>query len=892
MSRLKGTLARLRLLFARRAAESRMDDEFRFHMQMETEKNIRAGMSPEEARRRAAVAFGGVEEHKEAMRDDRGLAWLGGWSLDVKLGVRMLAKYPGLAIVGGLGMALATAIGAGAYAVSNVYFYPELPLHEGERVVAIINFDPRLRNDDKRVLHDFVTWRRELRSIVDLGAFRTIRRNLVTGAGHSEPVTIAEMTASGFRVARVPPLLGRTLLDADECPGPPPVVVIGHDVWESRFGRDSAVVGRAVRLGRTAYGIVGVMPAGFGFPISHSYWVPLRVDLTAHAPGTGPELEVFGRLAPGATKDQARAELAVIRRRLAAERPATGTQLQPLVVPYTDIFAEGEGQSDPLELVIMQLVITLLLVLVCLNVAVLVYARTVTRTGEIALRTALGATRGRVVTQLFAEAFVLSVLAAVVGLGLVVIGLRHFDRVVAFISDTGRAPFWIDAGLSIGTVLYALALALLAAVIVGVLPALRATGAQLRAAMVSLGGAKAQLGRTWTFLIVAQIAMAVVALPPALLWETDVIKQVMQKPGFAAHEVLGARFVIEGEGDLSASAARTGPERAARARATQTELITRLAAEPGVVGVTVATGMPGGEHIAYLEVNGADSSVQVRAGQVEASYFDLFGVRVAAGRKFSPADAALATEHRPVVVNRSFVTEMLGGGSAVGRRVRYQSKGDDPRPWLEIVGVIEDFPPGYKNPQETAARVYHLAAPGEMLGGVLMVRLRGQAPAAFVQTLHRVASSLDPTLQLIRVSPLDVMYADRGRVMGLLALVIALVTGSVLLLSAAGIHALMSFTINQRRREIGVRAALGADARRILTGVLSRASSQLALGVAIGLFISLVLERYSQGEMMGGRVMVFVPGIAAFMVVVGLLAAAGPARRGLRVQPTEALRGE
>jgi hypothetical protein len=404
MSRFHGTLARLRLLFARRAAESRMDDEFRFHIEMETEKNVRAGMSLGEARRRAAIAFGGLQEHKEQMRDDRGLAWLGGWSLDVKLGVRMLAKYPGLAIIGGIGMALATAIGAGAYAVFNVYFSPELPLHEGERIVAIINFDQRLYQDDKRVLHDFLTWRRELRSITDLGAFRTIRSNLVTAAGHAEPVTVAEMTASGFRVARVPPLLGRALLDADEQQGAPPVVVIGHDVWESRFGRDSAIVGRAVRLGRTTHRVVGIMPPGFGFPISHSYWVPLRVDVTAHAPGTGPELEVFGRLAPGISKEQARAELTVIGRRLASTRPSTGAQLQPLVVPYTDVFAEGEGQNDPWELVIAQAVVTLLLVLVCLNVAVLVYARTVTRTGEIAVRTALGATRSRVITQLLLAA--------------------------------------------------------------------------------------------------------------------------------------------------------------------------------------------------------------------------------------------------------------------------------------------------------------------------------------------------------------------------------------------------------------------------------------------------------------------------------------------------------
>jgi hypothetical protein len=369
----------------------------------------------------------------------------------------------------------------------------------------------------------------------------------------------------------------------------------------------------------------------------------------------------------------------------------------------------------------------------------------------------------------------------------------------------------------------------------------------------------------------------------------DLVTQATQKPGFAAHEILGARFLIEGdvEGETGSGAARVG-----RAGETQTELLARLAAEPGVRGVTVATGMPGGERIEYLQVDGAQTFVQVRAGQLDASYFDLFGVRLAAGRTFRAADATVQPDQRPVVVNRSFVTEVLGGGTALGRRVRYRADRDSTKPWLEIVGMIEDFPPGYKNPQETAARVYHLAGPGEMLSGVLMIRLRGQSPTAFIPILHRVATSVNPTLQLIRVRALDLMYADRGRMMALLALVIALLAASVLLLSAAGIHALMSFTINQRRREIGVRVALGADARRILTGVLSRATWQLGLGVAVGLAVSLYLERWSEGEMMGGKGLIYVPGIAAFMTLVGLLAAWGPARRGLRVQPTEALRAE
>ena len=870
-----------------------MDEEFRFHLEMEAARNVRAGMSPEEARRVAAVAFGGVEKHKERMRDGRGLAWLSGLSLDLRLGARMLLKYPGLTIVGGLGMAIAVAIGAGAFAVFNSYFYPELPLHEGDRVVSLVNWNPRLRDTDPRVLHDFEIWGRDLRSVVDVGAFRTIRRNLISSSGEGEPIAVAEMSASGFRVARVPPLLGRTLVDADEQPGAPPVVVIGHDVWRTRFESRPDVVGETIRFGRATHTIVGVMPEGFGFPISHSYWVPFKSDPAGVEPGKGPELEVFARIAPGLTKAEARAELAVVGRRIAAERPGARDELQASILPFTDIFAEGSGDSGSWEITVMQFMISLLLVLVCMNVAILVYARTVTRTGEIAVRTALGASRGRVVTQLFAEAFVLSVLAALVGLGLVAVGLRYFDRIIALVSETGRAPFWIRPGLSLGTVLYAMGLAVLGAAIVGVLPALRATGAQLRAAMIGLsGGAKAQLGRTWTFLIVAQVAIAVAALPPALLKGHDLVGQATQRPAFPAHEFLAARFLIED--DVDASAASTGPERASHqradsVRAMQTELIARLGAEPGVGGATIAKYIPGSERNDRVEVEGPGTSAEIRAADVDARYFTLFDVRVIAGRSFGPADEALAS-NRPVIVNRSFVTEVLGSGEAIGRRIRYRSDGDSVRPWLDIVGVVEDFPLGLKNPGETNARVYHLAAPGEMRGGVLMIRMRAQSPDAFVATLQRIATSVDPTLQLTRVRPLDTMYVERGRLMALLAMVVALITGSVLLLSSAGIHALMSFTINQRRREIGVRAALGADARRILTGVLTRAALQLGSGVVIGLGLSVVVDRLSGGEVMGGNGLVLVPVVAVFVLVVGLLAAAGPARRGLRVQPTEALR--
>ena len=816
--------------------------------------------------------------------------------LDLKLGVRLLAKAPGLALVGGLGMAVAVALAAGAYAAVNSYFYPTLPLDEGDRVVAIGKFDMRQQYKDERLLHDFLVWRRELRSVVDVGAFRTVERNLGTPNGPGEPITLAEMSASGFRVARVRPFRGRALVDDDERPGAPPVVVIGFDAWQSRFAGDPAIVGRELRVGRVVHTIVGVMPPGFAFPVNHQYWIPLPIDPgAATAPGKGPTLDVFARLAPGATKQSAQAELGALGRRLAAEGPAELASLESRIVPYVDIMMNGEADGTTAVFAVARFLIALLLVVVCMNVAVLVYARTVTRSGEIAVRTALGARRARIVAQLFAEALVLSVLSAAAGLGMAAVALDMLDQFVS--GGGGRPPFWIDPGLSAGTVLYALGLAVLSAVIIGAVPALRATGAQLRAAMGSLGsGGKARLGKTWTVLIVAQVAIAVAVLPAAIRQGGQMVQGAFQEPGFAAGEYLSTQFAVVRDADAGADA-RSDSAAADSARAIIRALRARLETEPAVVGTTLTSGDPWSGGRAAEEAEGVDGPpVLVRVLAVDTSYFRLFNVPVIAGRTFAAADAALDPRDRPVVVNRSFVTDVLGGRDPVGRRVRNRSHDDTTvNPWHVVVGVVEDFPATIQQePGETIrARIFRPAPPGEFgTGDLLTIRLRAQTPEAFAPTLRRVAASVDPTLQLSSVKSLDALYREYAQVGARIATVIALTTGSVLLLSAAGIHALMAFTVNQRRREIGIRAALGAPAGGILRSVLTRATRQLALGVGLGLAVAVALDQASGGVLLDGAGLLLVPGTAAFMLVVGLLAAAGPARRGLRVQPTESLRIE
>ena len=239
MSWFSAARTRLQLLFAPRAAESRIDEEMRFHIEMETNRLVREKhLAPDEARRRALATFGGVQQHTETLRDGRGLAWLSGLSLDLKLGGRMLAKYPGITLVGGIAMAFAIWFGAVTFEMFGLVVNPKLPLPGGDRIVQVFNWDTKASVPEKRSVHDFLIWREELRTVTDLGAYRDVPRNLAVPGGQTREVAVAEMTASGFTVSSAKPLLGRTLNPSDERGDAPPVAVLGYKVWTDRFGSD------------------------------------------------------------------------------------------------------------------------------------------------------------------------------------------------------------------------------------------------------------------------------------------------------------------------------------------------------------------------------------------------------------------------------------------------------------------------------------------------------------------------------------------------------------------------------------------------------------------------------------------------------------------------------
>jgi predicted permease len=812
---------------------------------------------------------------------------------DFKLSLRLLIRHPGLTAVSTVGIAVGVAIAAGMFGFFHANLDPALPLDEGDRIVALENWDIKRNNENDRSLHDFLTWRDQMRSVVEISAFQYTGATMQAGDRVPENVRIAAMSASGFRVARVPALLGRCLTPDDEREASPPVVVIGYDAWRTRFDQNPSVIGQQVRFGSTHFTIVGVMPEGFAFPVNHQYWIPLRANPSAVPRGAGPELFVFGRLAPGATMASAQAELSVIGEGAAAAFPQTNATLKPQVLGYTRPILDIQGMGVD-AWVMAQLTVSLVLVIVALNVAILLYARTATRRGEIAVRTALGASRARIVSQLFVEALVLALVPGCLGLALAQYGLEIANRLMFLDLDFvgGPAPFWLEHGPQPATLLYALVLVVITAAVAGILPALHATRRRGGADLRQLGGSTGpRLGRIWSALIVTQVAFAVAVLPAAIKMGLNGIRTSLTRPNYPAGEFAGAAVLTE---IGSSSFGNRLPE-----------LRRRLQADPDVIGVTFSGSLPQRNITGPIEVEGSSpGDVEAAAATngmrgvttfgIDTEYLDVYGLRVVAGRPFNALDASAS--NGPVIVDLSFAQRFLNNTSPVGRRMRYAgSSNRPPSPWYEIVGVAENSRRNPIDPDVVGPTVFYPIAPEQLAGVSLTVRLRGSAAArmneGFARRTYQILIAIDPALRMAELETRGQADREDALAVRLVALALSSVLVTVLLFSAAGVYSLMSFAVSQRRREIGIRAALGASSMDVLRSVFSRVAVQVGLGVVLGALGATMIS-VDVDAVVARRLAMVTPGIALIMVVVGVVAAYGPARRSLRIQPAEAVRAE
>lgn len=905
---LSGFLARLRSLWRglrhRGTLEADMDEEFRHHIRLRTEDLARGGLSWEEASRRAHREFGHVETHKERARASRGLRLLDqvrfSW-VDVKLGLRMLVKHPVLTIVAGFALAVGIPVGLAPLHLSRAIEAP-LPEDGGDRVRAIRYWNLASTGVQGASYFEYTQWRDELTTFSALGAERGSTYTLVTGDGVDDPVLGAQVTASTFDILGTPPLLGRTLRRDDEVPGAPDVVLVGHDLWRSRLGSDPDVVGRTIRLGGVPHTVVGVMPKGFLFPMQQQLWVPLR-ETYVHDPAEGLPVWVFGRLADGVTPEQANAEVLVAGRRMADAFPDSRGRLRAEVVPFglTVIGVGREGLAGMPEFYVFQLIALVLLGVSCANVSMLLFARTATRLREIAVRTALGAGRLRIVAQMFAESLVLAIGATGVGL---FAADQIVGRVFAVILRTGTVvPYWLDLGLTWEAVVQGLALAVLSAGFAGVLPALKVTGKKVQQNLQRTGAGRSGLrfGGGVTALIVADVALAVAVIGFAAAL-SDVVRAARHagdRVGIPAEEYLAAELRLPANGVTGAGNGADLAELTARWARLQQTVVARLEAEPGVLGVAAADALPRMNHRSLrVEVEGGGTPGEergrfVRVARIDPGFFASLEQPILAGRAFDRADPH--TDGGAVIVNTTFVEAMLGGRNAVGRRIRFLgTRAGAESPWYEVVGVVGHLGMNILSPDNDAG-LYLSAAPGLIRPLQLGIHL-GVPPETFVPRLREIVSSVDATAVLRTPRPLDEIFqGDWYLTLGVAAGLVLLV-GILLALAASGLYAIMSFAVSERTREIGIRTALGAPPGAIALAITRRALWQIGLGGLLGapmaafFFVQLRDDSSLAVSSVSTFLAALVPGLVV-MVLVALVACTAPTLRAMRVEPTEALRG-
>ena len=835
--------------------------------------------------------------------------------IDVKLGLRMLVKSPLLTLTGAVAIATAIAINAGFHEFLGDMLSSRMQLPGDQRIVALVQEDLEDGGRESRLLADLARWREGLTTVEGLGAARSTRLNLVAPDGGSTPVDVAEVSASAFDLLGVVPAAGRVLQPADDGPGAEPVVVLGYDLWQRVFAGRRDVVGSAVQLGERQHTVVGVAPEGLRFPTGQEAWINFRLDPAAFAPRSGPGVIVFGRVVAGRTLDEARVELDQVGSRAAADAPEAYAQLRPRLGPFGQMFGLA-GNPEVLWIVRgARLFFTLLLVAACATVAPLVFARNATRESEIAVRSALGAGRARIVSQLFAEAMVLALMAA--GLGLVVAdrGLRWGMDIFWRVQYTDP-PFWFDAGLSLPTVLYSLVLAVLGAGVVGILPALGITRGGERATLqrVSTGTRALSFGALPTIVIVVQIAMSVALLPVVLTGVVADFKDNRVSVSFPTENLLTARLMVDSDILRAAEAEERAQGREPRHVTIagvsdaypigdvllerydemRQNVARRLRAEPGVRSVAFTTRRPAiiGQSIpsTRLEIAGEVNPERGRWTQTahaEAGVFDMIGQTVVVGRPFTGADF---TAGGVALVNQAFVQDVLGGSSPVGRLVRdFREDGDPARPWTEIVGVLADGSAGAS--ALTRPQIYYPLTEVAVYPLKLLLQVDGD-PAAFEPRLRAAVADAEPGLLVDEVYPLDEMRTNEMLSELFFVVTLLFVALVTLLLSTAGVYALMSFLVAQRTREIGIRTAVGAAPGRVVSGVFARALIQLGLGAGVGFAVVGLVMRNSVAEDATGDLLLAAGGVAAVLLVVGLIGCLIPLRRALRIQPMEALSAE
>lgn len=889
LSKLK---TRLRALLRKSEMERELDDELRYHIEQQTEQNIRLGMNPEEARRVALKAFGGVEQAKERSRDARGVRWLEELWQDLRYGARMLLKNSNFTLIAVITLALGIGVNTVIFSVVNAVLLRPLPYHDPDRLMVIRETKLPETNDSQVSTGAFLDWRKQNTVFAPLEAITVKDFNLV---GVEDPERIPGMLAThGFlSMLGMRPQIGRDFLPEEDRPGHNRVAILGYGLWQRRFGGDPNVLGRAIALDDQVYTVIGALPPNSGLRFRDTdVWTPLAITAEQAQQHGSRFLFVCGRLKPGVTPQEARREMSHIAEGLAKQYPESNTGWNVRIISLLDYAAEW---AKP-KLLLLLGAVAFVLLIACANVANLLMTRAAARRKEFAVRAALGAGRWRIVRQLLTESMLVSLAGGIAGVVVANWGVKLLLATSVMNEFKLRV---IDISLDGRMLVFNLAVVLLTGCVVGIVPALQASEPNLNETLNesgrgSTGGRRQQLARDT--LVALEVAMSMVLLVGAGLMIRSFISLQGVDPGFNPSNVR----------TISYSLPREKYPQKERQAAFYAQLIEKVASLPGVQAAGAACAVPfshghWGSFEEGFKIMNQGFKIEGRApyqagheprsdySSVSPDYFKAIGIPLLKGRYFTERDTKGAA--RVAIINSTMARSFFPEDDPIGKRIHLTgglTNGEEV--YREIVGVVGDVK-YYGLNQETPAQIYESYTQQPFRFMTLVLRADGD-PAGLNEAIRREILKLDSEQPVVSINMLDRLVSNSTAEQQSLGLLFGSFAAVAVVLAAVGLYGVMSYSVARRTQEIGIRMALGARRPDVLVLILRQGARLTLCGVAIGILAAWAVTRLLINLLYGMSStdpLTFV-GVSLLLIGVSLLACYLPARRATKVDPMVALR--
>jgi putative ABC transport system permease protein len=895
---------RVRSLLRGGAADAEVDEELRDYLERQTEENLRRGMSAEQARRAALVALGGTEQRKQQMREARGVSWMGDIGRDVQYGVRTMLRRPGFTVTALLMLALGIGANTAIFSADHAVLFRKLPYQQPGRLVELMAkslSDPGV-NRMYVAPANYYDWQADTKPFSEFAAWRIGSLNL-SGGDHPERVRAAHISANLLDVLGVEPMLGRGFRSGEDTPGASNVAILSYALWQRRYAGDPGIVGRTIRVNDQIYTVAGVMAPEFRFPIGWigtdvEIWTPLALTAEEKASRKDILLEGLARLRPGVTVRQAQLSLDGVAQELAKEYPETNRDWGVYVFPLAD-----RGVSDMRELLtLLSVAVGLVLMIACANVANLLLARGVERQKELMVRAALGARRARLVRQLITEGVLLSLFGGLLGIGLGYAG----TWALASMAPVSELPELKHVSPD-GTVLaVALGVALLTGFLFSVLPALTVSGVSLHGTLQEVG--RASTGtvrghRVKMALVAGEVALTLALLLCAGDIANSFLSYMRIDPGFDARDVLTMRLSLP----------KTKYAEPQQWMSFFNRAVEEMKTIPGVTDAAVGSGAPmedqgsvqrfhvAGKPPGTLNPHSMNGQWIAEYERVTPDYFRVTGIGLERGRGLLDSDLA---GHPPVaVVNATFAKKQFGGEDPIGKRIYLDGDVNESATTqtagtaLTVVGVIQDTKE-YGLFQITPQMVFVPMAQDPETTVSLLVKTAPGAGNVLPPIRERLAK-MDADEPVYNARSLEELFRDQHALFRFNTMLLTVFAVAALLLSAIGIYGVIAYAVSQRRREFGIRLALGSSRQRIRALVLRQAGWMSCIGIAVGLMLAWPSTRLLAHAMHGSMNLtlartglVLYPALCAGMVATMVLGCLVPAHRATQVDPMETLRGD